>query len=147
MFQLDTALNLLWALFCVGAVVYHVKLERRRRQIGSHRARAIRAVALFLAVVSLFPCVSASDDSVRFQYLDSTQRAPDPHHPNPASGKSLATLVRMLEALESVQVPLILALSVSLCFFTMVLVEWRQGQDRRLPKRSGRAPPGLPFPA
>jgi hypothetical protein len=102
-------------------------------------------LALFLAVVSLFPCVSASDDSVRFEYLDS-QSSSGPHHSNesnPATGKGLATLVRLLESLESVQIPLIWALLVSLCAFTLFIPEWRKGQDRPAPKRSGRAPPAL----
>jgi len=143
--QLDTALNVVWALFCVGALVYHFRAERGRNAAGGRRARAMRALALFLAVVSLFPCVSASDDSVRFEYLDS-QSAPGPHHSGdskPTSGKGLATLVRLLESLESVQIPLIWALLVSLCFFLLVLAEWRKGQDRPAPKRSGRAPPPL----
>ena len=143
MFQIDTALNVLWALVCVGALVYHIRAERRRSGVGSCRARVFRAVAVFLAVVSLFPCVSASDDSVRFEYLDATHGSPanhsDPSKQNPA--KSFATLVRLLESLESVQIPLIWALSVSLCFFSLVLVEWRKSQDRLAPKRSGRAPP------
>jgi hypothetical protein len=143
--QLDTALNVVWALFCVGALVYHFRAERGRKSAGSRRARAIRALALLLAVVSLFPCVSASDDSVRFQYLDS-QNVPGPHHSNDSKqspGTRLGTLVRLLESLESVQIPLIWALLVSLCFFTLFLAEWRKGQDRPAPKRSGRAPPCL----
>ncbi len=142
----DTALNLLWALFCVGAVVYNVRSERRCRG-GSRQARAFRAVALFLAVVAIFPCVSASDDTVRFQYLDATQNTPDRHHPGqtqPAPAKSLAILVRLLESLESVQIPVIVVLCITLLFFTLVLVERRKSQDRLLPKRSGRAPPCLP---
>ncbi|HEV2688609.1 MAG TPA: hypothetical protein VGV35_08650 [Bryobacteraceae bacterium] len=149
MFQLDTALNLIWALFCVGALVYHIRSERRREGAGTHRARAIRALALFLAVVSLFPCVSATDDSVRFEYLGSTHSAPA-NHPNESKqgpGNAWATLVRLLESLESVQVPLIVVLSVSLCFFSLVAVEWFQGQDRLIPQRSGRAPPSVSLPA
>ena len=144
MFQFDTALNLLWALFCVAALVFHVRSERQRTRAGSGKARVIRAVAVFVAAVSLFPCVSASDDSVRFEYLGSTQGAPSPLHPNQSKenpGKSLATLVRLLETLESVQVPLIWALWINLCFFALVLVEWRKGQDRMAPRRFGRAPP------
>lgn len=149
MFQLDTALNLVWALFCVGALVYHVRSERNRGASGTRRARAVRALALFLAVVSLFPCVSASDDSVRFEYWGYSHRAPAGHpgesKQNP--GTALATLVRLLESLESVQIPLIVTLSVSLLFFTLVLVEWRKGQDRLIPQRSGRAPPSVLLPA
>jgi len=143
--QLDTALNAVWALFCVGALVYHFRAERGRNLAGSRRTRAIRALALFLAVIALFPCVSASDDSVRFEYLDS-QSVPGPHHSNeskPPPGTALATLVRLLESLESVQIPLIWALLVSLCSFILFIAEWQKGQDRPAPKRSGRAPPSL----
>jgi hypothetical protein len=143
--QFDTALNVVWALFCVGAVVYFFRAERGRSLTHGRRARTVRALALFLAVVSLFPCVSASDDSVRFQYLDS-QSAPARHHSNESKqtpSPSLGTLVRLLESLDSVQIPLIWALLVSLCFFTLFLAEWRKGQDRAAPKRSGRAPPAL----
>jgi hypothetical protein len=146
-FQLDTALNLIWALFCVGALVYHVRSERRRGSSATRRSRAIRALALLLAVVSLFPCVSASDDSVRFEYLGQRLPASHPNESKQGPGNALATLVRLLESLESVQVPLIVALSVSLYFFSLVLVEWRKGQDRLAPKRSGRAPPAALIPA
>ena len=143
MFQPDFGLNALWALFCAAAVVYHIRAERLR-SVGTRRARVFRAVALFLAVVSLFPCVSASDDSVRYEYLDFNQSTPARPHSAPAPRapeKSHVMLVRMLEALESVQVPLIWAFAITLCFFAMVCVEWRQGLDRFLPRRAGRDPP------
>ena len=143
MFHPDTALNVVWALFCVGAVVYHIRAERRRLY-GSRRARVSRAVALFLAVVSLFPCVSASDDSVRYEYLDSGQASPPKPHSAPSPGtpeKSHVMLVRMLESLESVQVPLIWVLSITLCFFALVFVQRREGLDRFLPRSAGRDPP------
>lgn len=143
MFQPDIALNAVWALFCAGAVVYQIRAERVRR-FGSRRARIFRAVALFLAVVSLFPCVSASDDSVRYEYLDSNPGTPARPHSAPAPRtpeKSHVVLVRMLEALESVQVPLIWAFAITLCFFALVSVEWRQGLDRFLPRSAGRDPP------
>jgi hypothetical protein len=141
-FQLDTALNLVWAMFCVGALVYHIRSERRRGNSGTRRARAIRALAIFLAVVSLFPCVSSSDDSIRFEYMGYTQSpASHSNESKEGPGTALASLVRLLESLESVQIPLIVALLISLCFFSMVLVEWRKGQDRPVPMRSGRGPP------
>ena len=143
MFQPDIGLNVLWALFCAAAVVYHIRAERLRRS-GSPQARIFRGVALFLAVVSLFPCVSASDDSVRYEYLDTNQSTPAKPHSAPAPRapeKSHVMLVRMLEALESVQVPLIWAFSITLCFFALVCVEWRRSLDRFLPRSTGRDPP------
>lgn len=147
-FQPDTSLNLVWALLFLGAAFTFIRAERQRRT-GTPRARTIRALAVFLAVISLFPAVSASDDSVRFQYLDAqdAQHHSDSHRSQQrAPERSQATLVRMLESLESVQVPVILILSVTLCFFALVLIELRSGLDRLIPKSAGRDPPSLLFP-
>jgi hypothetical protein len=145
--QLDTSLNLVWALFCVAAAAYYVRAERGRARRGGNWARLSRAVALFLAVVSLFPCVSASDDQIRIENLEwGAAQAPAHGHPGPAhapAGKSHAILVRMLESLESVQVPQILALAVTLSFFALVPIEWREGLERQAPMRAGRDPPCL----
>jgi hypothetical protein len=142
-FQIDTALNIIWALFCVVALVYYVRSERGHNR----RARLFRGVALFLAVVSLFPCVSASDDSVRLQFFATNHRTPGKPQTNSSPGTSLGSLVRLLESLESVQVPIIWALSVNLFCYTLVLVEWSKGHDRPAPPRSGRAPPSPLVPA
>jgi hypothetical protein len=50
-------------------------------------------------------------------------------------------LVRMLEALDSVQVAVALALSIVLCLFALALIENHHSLDRFLPARAGRAPP------
>ena len=100
-----------------------------------------RALALGLALVSLFPCVSASDDAVRFQLYSTPE---NPQHPSKAphsDHKSLATLVRLLEALDSVQVAtvLVLCFCLFLCYFA--LIETHRSLDRFVPIRAGRAPP------
>jgi len=108
------------------------RTQRSRQPPGARRS----SFGAFLAVVSLFPCVSASDDLVRFEYLDS-QSVPIPHHSNESKqtpGTALATLVRLLESLESVQIPLIWALLVSLCSFTLFIAEWRKGQESPRPQ-------------
>jgi hypothetical protein len=137
----DTILNLVWAALCVAAFAWLFVYERRRS--SACRAVVYRSLALGIALVSLFPCVSASDDWVRLQFLstashqgnskESTGDQPDQ--------KSLATLVRMLEALDSVQVGVTLALAVVLCLFALAVVETYRSLDRFLPARAGRAPP------
>lgn len=150
MYRADTLLNLVWALFCAAALVYFVLSEFRRKRISTSWGRTSRGVALFLTVVSLFPCVSASDDSVRFEYLGYLQNSSAPDHnkspdhsKNPNSDKSLATLVRLLEALESVQVLTFWTLAVFLCFCALALFEDPTLLERRTPRRCGRAPPSL----
>lgn len=143
------SLDVVWALFCAGALVYQFTLEFRRAP-SSFWKRACRTLAVLLAAVSLFPCVSASDDWVRAEYWNATQA--DPHHKQSDESKkspekSLATLVRLLEALESVQVSLIWVLAVALCSFALLAVEWQPGKERFFPRRRGRSPPFSSCPA
>ena len=121
----------------------------RRRGVGSRRAVTYRAIALSLALVSLFPCVSASDDSVRMQVLGAGATLPDAedHHKTPpgqqSDKKTLGTLARLLETLDSVQITVVLVLSIVLCLFAMALSESHKSLERFLPTRGGRAPPAL----
>jgi len=142
-FFADVILNVVWALFCAAALLYHIRQEGRR-PASSFWNRACRTLAVLLAAVSLFPCVSASDDSVRAEYWNATQS--DPHHKQSDESrkspeKSLATLVRLLEALDSAQVSLIWVLSVALCSFVLVAVQWQPGKEHFFPRRRGRSPP------
>jgi hypothetical protein len=133
---------------CLAAFAWLVSFERRR-ETGTKRALRYRAVALSLALVSLFPCVSASDDSVRLQFFGAGTATPNEPGHRPASSslpsdkKTLGNLVRLLEALESVQIAVLLVLAVVLCSFALALIERRQSLDRFLPTRAGRAPPAL----
>lgn len=68
--SIDTALNVVWALLCISAVVCHWRWERRHSRAHSRRIRFYRALCVFLAAVALFPCISASDDRVRLRDLD-----------------------------------------------------------------------------
>ena len=98
--QADTALNVGWALLCIGAVLWH--LWRRRRDTLAHTrlVRVYRALSVFLAAVALFPCISASDDRVRLQDFDagfSHSAGLDRNH-----AKNLA-LAAQLDAIEDGQ--------------------------------------------
>ena len=107
-----------------------------------------RALALSVALVSLFPCVSASDDSVRLALLNAQALADSPGHSSWStqhpSTETLAILVGLLEVLESAQVTAVLAISVFLCLFTLALAIHPESLDRFLPSCAGRAPPPSP---
>ena len=134
MVQADTILNVVWALVCLSAAGAFLRAERHRHS----SKRTARALAVFLCGVSLFPCVSASDDSIYFRFLDSSGQSR-----NSGSGpeKTQATLVRMLEALESVQVPVIWSLAVVLCFFSLLVTRALKSLVRVAPQSAGRDPP------
>ncbi len=143
MFLSNNILNTVWALFCAGALFYHVRQEARRSDSGNW-GRLCRTLAILLAAAFLFPCVSASDDSIRVEYWTATHGDPFNQHRDPAKKSpdpSLATLVRLLEALESVQIAVIWALAVALSFFALIAVQWQASLDCIAPCRRGRSPP------
>ena len=133
----DTILNLAWAVVCIAAFAWFIGLEKSRL---SRRAIVSRGVALALALVSLFPCVSASDDAARLQLFAASNPHNHSQSPQPDK-KNLATLVRLLEALDSVQITIVLVLSFCLYLFAFALIETHKSLERLLPIRAGRAPP------
>lgn len=152
MVHVDAMLNLAWAGVCLATFGWFIGFERGRTS-GTRRARTYRAVALSLALVSLFPCVSASDDSARLQFFGSGAAPSGPHnpHPTPASQRpdkqTLGTLVRLLEALDSVQIAVSVILRLILCLFALAIIATYKSVERFLPIRAGRAPPAVVLPS
>jgi len=141
----NSLLNLVWVAVCIAAFTWFLASAGRKKAC-SRRVLMCRALALGLALVSLFPCVSASDDSVRMALLDAQSAADSPdqsswssHHK--AADEILAILVSMLEVLESAQVTAVLALTISLCLFALAFALHPASLDRFLPSCPGRAPP------
>ncbi|MEO8050091.1 MAG: hypothetical protein ABI833_06710 [Acidobacteriota bacterium] len=142
----NSLLNLAWVALCIAAFSWFL-LSTRRRGAASRRLVMGRALALALALVSLFPCVSASDDSVRLALLNaqasantSGQSTFDAQHP---STEMLAILVGLLEVLESAQVSAVLAFAIALSVFSLALILHPTSLDRFLPSCAGRAPPAF----
>src|SRR5665213_3636390 len=99
----NSLLNLAWLSLCVAAFTWFL-VSTSRRGVFNRRLVMGRALALGLALVSLFPCVSASDDAVRLALLnaqasaDSSGRSSwSAQHPDT---EMLAILVGLLEVLE-----------------------------------------------
>jgi len=140
----NSLLNLAWAAVCVAAFTWFL-VSTSRQGISSRRLVMGRALALGLALVSLFPCVSASDDSVRLALLNTQASADSPGQSSWSTqhsvNETLAILVGLLEVLESAQVTAVLALGISLCLFTLAVAIHPESLDRFLPSCAGRAPP------
>src|ERR1700681_4668421 len=117
----NSLLNFAWMALCIAAFTWFL-VSTSQRGISSHRLVMGRALALGLALVSLFPCVSASDDSVRLALMNEQASADSPGHTSwsakHSSTETLAILVGLLEVLESAQVTAVLVLGISLCLFT-----------------------------
>lgn len=137
-------LNLVWVALCIAAFTWFL-VSTRRRGVSNRRLVMGRALALALALVSLFPCVSASDDSVRMALFNAQASADTSGHSawsaQHSSNEMLAILVGLLEVLESAQVSAVLALALALCVFSLALAIHPDSLDRFLPSCAGRAPP------
>jgi hypothetical protein len=140
----NSLLNLAWVALCIAAFTWFL-LSTRRRGVSSRRLVMGRALALGLALVSLFPCVSASDDSVRLELLNAQASADTSGRSSwsarHASTEMLAILVGLLEVLESAQISAVLALAIALSVFSLALAIHPDSLDRFLPSCAGRAPP------
>src|SRR6266853_2549444 len=140
----SSVLNIAWFAVCLAAFTWFLVSTGRRHRC-SRRVLMCRALALGLALVSLFPCVSASDDSIRLILLNSQFSGDEPDQlsrPNShSSTELLATLVGLLEVLESAQVTIVIVLTVSLCLFALAFALRPVSLDRFLPACPGRAPP------
>jgi len=138
-------LNLLWALGAFAGI--GLLAFRERGRVTRLRDRCRRAFVVFLAAVALFPCISASDDLVRFGVMPAALRARGTTIESavPAgSGSSHAVhLARLLEALESFQIAVAIAVLVALTFYIWVLLATEFASERIAFSPTSRAPPSL----
>jgi hypothetical protein len=139
----DIVLNVLWCAIGVGGLLVLACFERRkgpRHQIG----RVRRILAVLLVTVSLFPCVSATDDEFCLALLQTSHGkhggvgAPVPEDNREKEGQVLA---RILLALDHSQVSSTYSFAVSFCFFGLVLCGTKLISARGLLRRAGRDPP------
>jgi hypothetical protein len=140
----DSLLNWGWTGICFAAFAWFLVSAWRGRFQNRH-ANPRQAVALGLALVSLFPCISASDDSARLQawYLQgnsdsSAYLATSGQH---GDNERLSTLVRLLEVLEACQAAVTRLFSLSLIVFAWIAALRLHRPESVAPWRAGRSPP------
>jgi hypothetical protein len=137
---LVTVLNLIWlfvALAAVGAV-----LVSERRRAPTPGARGQRLVSILLVTVSLFPCVSASDDLINFAYVSAGFETRSGFgHSVPEDSNTSTVIYLALQNLEHLQITAFYTLFVTLCFFGFVFCLAPQSVFRQLPSFVSRGPP------
>ena len=140
-------LNILWAASAVTALGALALRERRHRSRLRDRCR--RGFAVFLAAVALFPCISASDDLVRFGIMPAALSVQGPAIHTAAQdqsdGRHAIHLARLLEALESFQIAMAIAALVAICFFAWVRFRAEYATGRTALAPTSRGPPQLAF--
>jgi hypothetical protein len=141
----DTALNVLWCAIGVVALLALFFSERRNGP-GTETGRLRRVVAVLLTTVSLFPCVSATDDEFCFSRLQTSSGkyggvgAPLPEDAKDQVGQCLS---RVLESLDHYQVSTTYSFAVIFWFIGLVLLTTKPVSVRDLLYRAGRSPPAF----
>jgi len=134
--HLDSALNLAWALLGVAALL--VQCWRERNSRASHLSRARRAFIVFIALVALFPCISASDDEMRLRDL---HRQIEAHAAFDRARSDALAISIQVEDLEHGQVVHSFDLNLALSFVLMVPLERSVRVTFQHRDSLGRAPP------
>lgn len=119
-------------------------VEVRRFRSSSHRARLKRGLAVFVAMVALFPCVSASDDLVTLRSFNvlAHHTAPDAMVQEHAkTGQPPLDLARLLEVLENFQIARALFLILVVTFLAVVVRPSTAQITQSLATASERSPP------
>jgi hypothetical protein len=112
-----------------------------RKDPEQQTGRVRRFIAVVLTAVSLFPCVSATDDEFCFSLLQTSSRtrggvgAPLPEDSKDQVGRCLA---RVLESLDHYQVSAAYGFAVIFWFIGLVLLATKLVSVRHLLYRAGR---------
>ena len=116
-----SGLNLFWLVSALVALGVFVYWERGRR--GSLWDRCRRGFAVSLAAVALFPCISASDDLVRFGAISGGENAPIAVSAasDDSSQSRTVRLARLLQVLESFQLSAAAWLAVTFIFCVLFI--------------------------
>jgi len=140
--SIATILNLVWALLCGSALVWHWSRESQRVRTRSLRVRLLRGLSVFLAALSLFPCISVSDDYARacLQDLESISSGHAALRNGNAGGFLLA--VQLEEGNHIRPVAPFLLILLLFCFLVIPLEEFGVGRSFH-GDPLGRAPPVL----
>lgn len=121
--------------------VTSVLISARSRKTGV-ASWGKQLVSVLLVAVSLFPCVSASDDVISFAYFSATlqtRRGFGQSSPEDASTNSVIYLA--LQNLEHLQISAFYTLFVAIRFFGLAAYFAPKGVVRQLPSFVSRAPP------
>jgi hypothetical protein len=135
----DTTLNLVWVLlglFALGSAIRSEFLGRPRTK----GPRWLHVVGVALIVVALFPYISATDDILRVEHMNSELE--HSHANGTTSGqKQNDDLLRLYETMDSPLVADFQRLLFTFCFFAFVVTFRLSTLSRVAPYRAGRSPP------
>lgn len=140
----DSLLNWGWTGICLAAFVWFL-ISAWKGRLHNRHTNPRQAIALALALVSLFPCISASDDSARLKNWNLPGSPDSPSFGADNSSRNdndrLNALVRLLEVLEAGQAAVTKLFSLVLTLFALVAALRLRRTECVSPWHAGRSPP------
>jgi hypothetical protein len=137
----DTALNLIWFVFGVFALVATMRLKLRRGRTVKRASAWLHICGVALIVAALFPYISATDDVLRIQHMNLQQNS-DHSRQNGKKAPGDA-LIRLYEVMDTPVVCAVRQISLTLFFISLVVTPVLRRVDRSTPFLAGRSPPLL----
>ncbi|MBV9532331.1 MAG: hypothetical protein JO283_15035 [Bradyrhizobium sp.] len=136
-------MNLVWLLLGVLALAATIRARIRLARENAHRrcktAPAwLHVCGTALIVAALFPYISATDDVLRIQQLDSRHG-----QTNPVNPRSSDSLMRLYEAMDTPVVSKAPQIALVLFCVALFIAPVRALNSRSVPLPSGRSPPAL----
>jgi hypothetical protein len=137
----DTTLNLVWVLLGLLALAGAIRSEFVGRT-HKNGPRWLHVMGVALIVVALFPYISATDDILRVEHMNS-ELEHGHGNGNTSGQKQNDDLMRLYETMDSPLVADFCRLVFTFCFFALVVTFALFTLSRNAPYRAGRSPPVL----
>ena len=139
----ETILNLIWLLLSAAFLAAVGFSDMRRSRRANRISRPKRLVAVFIAALFIFPCISASDDLWAFQNLLAIPESRKVLQSPFVETSEIPTwrLARFFESLQSFPLSLAFSLSVLFCFLGMIFIPSSSTRWRFILSGSSRSPP------
>ncbi len=141
-----TVLNLGWGAAGVTALLALAVSSRSHLFAGRSLRRFLPLGSVFLVVIALFPYISASDDHIRFEYLQSnTETNTNAGEDGKSKSRSALQLLRLIESLDNLRITSGVELSLFLFFIEFVTLLTIVARRRYRLCPISRAPPFVSF--
>jgi hypothetical protein len=145
---METLLNLIWLSLSIFLVLALGGAPSKWESRGGPPRLSKRLAALFLIVIFVFPCISASDDLWSFQNLHAVpeSRRIFQSCSSEANEHANGRLAHFFESLQSLTISKPWTFARLLCFLGLIASPTVLVAGRDLVRNSGRSPPGYCSP-
>jgi hypothetical protein len=132
----EAALNVLWFSLGLLALANAIRTAWHRTAAGRRAPGWLHIIGVALIVAALFPYISATDDILRIEHINTQQ---SPRHPAKQSQKDgLMLLYQTMDSPLVCQAP---EVALNFFFISLVVMPVVALTDRSAPSEAGRSPP------